>query len=234
MKFTYYLRAAVTILVLVSTMPSCSQAQPSQTSKLSTQMDSVSYALGVLFATNMKSEGMTEISSEALASGFTAVMNDNATIDPTEADAIVREAMTAAKEKASAVDKAEGENFLAENAKKDGISVTESGLQYHHETEGTGESPNASDKVTVHYKGTLLDGTEFDSSYKRGEPISFPLNGVIPGWTEGLQLMKVGGKTTFYIPQDLAYGARPNPGGPIPPFAALIFEVELIEIESAE
>jgi len=215
-------------------MPSCSQAQPSQTSKLSTQMDSVSYALGVLFATNMKSEGMTEISSEALASGFTAVMNDNATIDPTEADAIVREAMTAAKEKASAVDKAEGENFLAENAKKDGISVTESGLQYHHETEGTGESPNASDKVTVHYKGTLLDGTEFDSSYKRGEPISFPLNGVIPGWTEGLQLMKVGGKTTFYIPQDLAYGARPNPGGPIPPFAALIFEVELIEIESAE
>tara|TARA_B110000091_G_scaffold123159_1_gene132495 strand:+ start:982 stop:1629 length:648 start_codon:yes stop_codon:yes gene_type:complete len=215
-------------------MPSCSQAQPSQTSKLSTQMDSVSYALGVLFATNMKSEGMTEISSEALASGFTAVMNDNATIDPTEADAIVREAMTAAKEKASAVDKAEGENFLAENAKKDGISVTESGLQYHHETEGTGKSPNASDKVTVHYKGTLLDGTEFDSSYKRGEPISFPLNGVIPGWTEGLQLMKVGGKTTFYIPQDLAYGARPNPGGPIPPFAALIFEVELIEIESAE
>jgi FKBP-type peptidyl-prolyl cis-trans isomerase len=234
MKFTYYLRAAVAMLVLVSTMPSCSQAQPSQTSKLSTQMDSVSYALGVLFATNMKSEGMTEISSEALASGFTAVMNDNATIDPTEADAIVREAMTAAKEKASAVDKAEGENFLAENAKKDGISVTESGLQYHHETEGTGESPNASDKVTVHYKGTLLDGTEFDSSYKRGEPISFPLNGVIPGWTEGLQLMKVGGKTTFYIPQDLAYGARPNPGGPIPPFAALIFEVELIEIESAE
>ncbi|MGY8917395.1 MAG: FKBP-type peptidyl-prolyl cis-trans isomerase [Flavobacteriales bacterium] len=234
MKFTYYLRAAVAMLVLVSTMPSCSQAQPSQTSKLSTQMDSVSYALGVLFATNMKSEGMTEISSEALACGFTAVMNDNATIDPTEADAIVREAMTAAKEKASAVDKAEGENFLAENAKKDGISVTESGLQYHHETEGTGESPNASDKVTVHYKGTLLDGTEFDSSYKRGEPISFPLNGVIPGWTEGLQLMKVGGKTTFYIPQDLAYGARPNPGGPIPPFAALIFEVELIEIESAE
>ena len=234
MKFTYYLRAAVAMLVLVSTMPSCSQAQPSQTSKLSTQMDSVSYALGVLFATNMKSEGMTEISSEALACGFTAVMNDNATIDPTEADAIVREAMTAAKEKASAVDKAEGENFLAENAKKDGISVTESGLQYHHETEGTGKSPNASDKVTVHYKGTLLDGTEFDSSYKRGEPISFPLNGVIPGWTEGLQLMKVGGKTTFYIPQDLAYGARPNPGGPIPPFAALIFEVELIEIESAE
>ena len=83
------------------------------------------------------------------------------------------------------------------------------------------------------YKGTLIDGTEFDSSYKRGEPISFPLNGVISGWTEGLQLMKIGGKTTFYIPQELAYGARPNPNGPIPPYAALIFEVELIDIKKA-
>ena len=85
----------------------------------------------------------------------------------------------------------------------------------------------------MHYKGTLIDGTEFDSSYKRGEPISFPLNGVISGWTEGLQLMKIGGKTTLYIPQELAYGARPNPNGPIPPYAALIFEVELIDIKKA-
>ena len=234
MKFTYYIRAAVAILVLVSTMPSCSQAQPSQTQKLSTEMDSVSYALGVLFASNMKSEGMTDINSEQLASGFAAVMNDNATLEPAEADNIVREAMAAVKDNVSAAAKAEGEKFLAENAKKDGISVTESGLQYHHDTVGTGKSPDANDKVTVHYKGTLLDGTEFDSSYKRGEPISFPLNGVIPGWTEGLQLMNIGGKTTFYIPQELAYGERPNPGGPIPPFAALIFEVELIEVESVE
>jgi FKBP-type peptidyl-prolyl cis-trans isomerase len=197
-------------------------------------MDSVSYALGVLFATNMKSEGMNEINSEALASGFSAVMNDNATIGAEEADALVRTAMEAVKEQASQADRAEGESFLAENAKKKGIQVTETGLQYHHDTEGTGENPGPTDKVTVHYKGTLLDGTEFDSSYKRGEPISFPLNGVIPGWTEGLQLMKVGGKTTFYIPQDLAYGARPNPGGPIPPYAALIFEVELLGIEAAE
>jgi FKBP-type peptidyl-prolyl cis-trans isomerase len=197
-------------------------------------MDSVSYALGVLFATNMKSEGMNEINSEALASGFSAVMNDNATIGAEEADALVRTAMEAVKEKASQADRAEGESFLAENAKKKGINVTETGLQYQHDTEGTGENPGPTDKVTVHYKGTLLDGTEFDSSYKRGEPISFPLNGVIPGWTEGLQLMKVGGKTTFYIPQDLAYGARPNPGGPIPPYAALIFEVELLGIEAAE
>jgi len=215
-------------------MPSCSKAQPSHTTKISTQMDSVSYALGVLFATNMKSEGMNEINSDALASGFAAVMNDNATMEASEADALVRTAMTAVKEEASKVAKAEGEAFLAENAKNDGINVTESGLQYRHETEGTGVNPGPTDKVTVHYKGTLLDGTEFDSSYKREEPISFSLNGVIPGWTEGLQLMKVGGKTTFYIPQELAYGARPNPGGPIPPYAALIFEVELLGIESAE
>ena len=234
MKFTYYLRGAVAMLVLVSTMPNCSNAQPSKSNQISTQMDSVSYALGVLFATNMKSEGMNEINSEALASGFSAVMNDNATIGAEEADALVRTAMEAVKEKASQADRAEGESFLAENAKKKGINVTETGLQYQHDTEGTGENPGPTDKVTVHYKGTLLDGTEFDSSYKRGEPISFPLNGVIPGWTEGLQLMKVGGKTTFYIPQDLAYGARPNPGGPIPPYAALIFEVELLGIEAAE
>ena len=234
MKFTYYLRGAVAMLVLVSTMPSCSNAQHSNSNQISTQMDSVSYALGVLFATNMKSEGMNEINSEALASGFSAVMNDNATIGAEEADALVRTAMEAVKEKASQADRAEGESFLAENAKKKGINVTETGLQYQHDTEGTGENPGPTDKVTVHYKGTLLDGTEFDSSYKRGEPISFPLNGVIPGWTEGLQLMKVGGKTTFYIPQDLAYGARPNPGGPIPPYAALIFEVELLGIEAAE
>ena len=250
MKFTYYLRGAAAMLVLVSTMPNCSNAQPSnqnstqmdavlnakpsKSNQISTQMDSVSYALGVLFATNMKSEGMNEINSEALASGFSAVMNDNATISAEEADALVRTAMEAVKEKASQADRAEGESFLAENAKKKGIFVTETGLQYQHDTEGTGENPGPTDKVTVHYQGTLLDGTEFDSSYKRGEPISFPLNGVIPGWTEGLQLMKVGGKTTFYIPQDLAYGARPNPGGPIPPYAALIFVVELLGIEAAE
>ena len=141
--------------------------------------------------------------------------------------------MMKVQEEKSAEAKAEGEAFLAENAKKDGIEVTESGLQYNHETVGEGESPTAEDTVTVHYRGTLIDGTEFDSSYKRGEPISFPLNGVIPGWTEGLQLMKIGGKTKFFIPQELAYGARPNPNGPIPPFAALIFEVELIDIKKA-
>ena len=147
-----------------------------------------------------------------------------------EADALVRMEMTKLKEQQAQAAKAAGEAFLADNAQKEGINTTSSGLQYIHTEEGNGASPDANDEVTVHYRGTLLDGTEFDSSFKRGEPISFPLNGVIKGWTEGLQLMKEGGKTTFFIPQDLAYGARPAPGGAIPPYAALIFDVELIKV----
>ena len=196
-------------------------------------MDSVSYSLGVVLAANLKNQGFTSINSEELANGFADSLEGSASLTVEEADAKIREVMTKIQEEKAAEAKSEGENFLAENAKKDGIEVTESGLQYNHSTVGEGGSPTAEDTVTVHYKGTLIDGTEFDSSYKRGEPISFPLNGVISGWTEGLQLMKIGGKTTFYIPQELAYGSRPNPNGPIPPYAALIFEVELIDIKKA-
>lgn len=125
----------------------------------------------------------------------------------------------------------DGEKFLAENAKKDGVSVTESGLQYRVQEEGSGAKPNANDTVEVHYRGTLIDGTEFDSSYKRGQTISFPLNRVIAGWTEGVQLMSPGAKYTFYIPYQLAYGERGTPGGPIPPYAALVFDVELVSVK---
>ena len=196
-------------------------------------MDSVSYSLGVVLAANLKNQGFSSINSKELAKGFADSLTGTASQTVEEADAQIREVMTKIQEEKAAEAKSEGEYFLAENSKKDGIEMTESGLQYNHEVVGDGDSPAAEDTVTVHYKGTLIDGTEFDSSYKRGEPISFPLNGVIPGWTEGLQLMKVGGKTTFYIPQELAYGARPNPNGPIPPYAALILEVELIEIKKA-
>lgn len=196
-------------------------------------MDSLSYSLGVVLASNLKSQGFSTINSDELAKGFGDSLEGNAALSVEEADAKIREVMTKIQEEKSADAKDEGEAFLSENAGKEGVSITDSGLQYNHESEGEGESPTAEDTVTVHYKGTLINGTEFDSSYKRGEPISFPLNGVIPGWTEGLQLMKVGGKTTFYIPQELAYGARPNPNGPIPPYAALIFDVELIDIKKA-
>jgi FKBP-type peptidyl-prolyl cis-trans isomerase FkpA len=127
-----------------------------------------------------------------------------------------------------AENKAAGEAFLAENAKKPGITTTASGLQYQVITEGTGATPGATDNVTVHYKGTTLDGKEFDSSYKHGGPASFPLNGVIAGWTEGLQLMKEGGKNRLFIPSNLAYGER-GAGRDIGPNSALIFEVELIK-----
>ena len=124
-----------------------------------------------------------------------------------------------------------GEAFLKENAKKEGVKTTASGLQYKVLKEGTGKSPKKSDTVEVHYKGTLLDGTEFDSSYKRGKTIEFPLSGVIAGWTEGVQLMKEGAKYQFTIPSALAYGERGTPGGPIPANATLIFEVELIAVK---
>ncbi|MEA3208147.1 MAG: FKBP-type peptidyl-prolyl cis-trans isomerase FklB [Chthoniobacter sp.] len=124
-----------------------------------------------------------------------------------------------------------GEQYLKENAGKEGVKTTATGLQYKHLKEGTGKSPKASNTVKVHYRGTLLDGTEFDSSYKRHEPIEFPLGGVIRGWTEGLQLMKEGGKTILYIPSKLAYGERGTPGGPIGPNETLIFEIELLEVK---
>ena len=130
----------------------------------------------------------------------------------------------------SAKAKEEGEKFLAENAKREGVKVTESGLQYEVLEATIGQKPKATDTVRVHYEGTLIDGTVFDSSYKRGESIAFPLNGVIKGWTEGLQLMSVGSKFKFFIPYQLAYGER-GAGASIPPYAALIFTVELLGIE---
>ena len=213
-------------IIIISALVTNAQAQNPNPS-----MEDISYALGVLFAKNLQDQGLETISTAEMSAGLASQMKGDARLTPEQANEMVGEFMQSKQAKASAGYDAECQAFLAENAKKDGIQTTASGLQYRHETVGEGDAPTAASTVTVHYRGTLIDGTEFDSSYSRGEPISFPLGNVIPGWTEGLQLMKPGGKTFFYIPQNLAYGANPNPNGPIPPLAALIFEVELISVQ---
>lgn len=149
---------------------------------------------------------------------------------PQEANQIIQGFLQSKSEEQYGANKEAGEKFLAENAKRDEVTVTASGLQYEVLSEGEGAKPSATDQVTVHYHGTLTNGTVFDSSVERGQPATFGLNQVIKGWTEGLQLMAKGSKFRFYIPQELAYGATPHPGGPIEPYMTLVFDVELLDI----
>lgn len=194
-------------------------------------MDKVSYALGLGIGRQLEEMGANDI----VAEDFAAAMKDVLTgaelkIDETEAQAMVQNYLQKKNEEKVQKAKAEGEAFLAENGKKDGVVTLPSGLQYQVLKEGNGKSPKATDLVKCHYEGTLVNGKVFDSSYRRGEPATFPLNGVIAGWTEGLQLMKEGAKYRFFIPFNLAYGTR-GAGQDIPPYAALIFDVELIEVK---
>lgn len=152
-------------------------------------------------------------------------------INPQEANGLIQEYLEEANSAAFGENKENGIAFLNDNKNKDGVHTTESGLQYEIINEGEGKKPSAQDNVSVHYHGTLIDGTVFDSSVERGTPASFGVHQVIPGWTEALQLMSTGAKFKLYIPQELAYGANPHPGGPIQPYSALIFDVELIEIQ---
>jgi FKBP-type peptidyl-prolyl cis-trans isomerase len=149
---------------------------------------------------------------------------------PEEANTIIQNFLNAEGEKKFGKNKEVADAFLAENTKKEGVTTTASGLQYEVIDAGSGDKPGPQSNVTVHYHGTLIDGTVFDSSIERGQPASFGVNQVIKGWTEALQLMPKGAKYRLYIPQDLAYGATPHPGGPIEPYMALIFDVELLEI----
>jgi FKBP-type peptidyl-prolyl cis-trans isomerase FklB len=206
-------------------------------SALTTQREKTSYALGVEVGSNLKRQGI-DLDAALIAKGLQDALTDG-TMLLTEAEVhetvqvFQRELMAKqqeAQKSVSAKAKAEGEAFLAANATKEGVVTLPSGLQYKVITPGSGASPKASDTVTVHYRGRLIDGTEFDSSYKRNEPTSFPVGGVIPGWTEALQLMKVGAKWELYIPAKIAYGDR-GAGGVIPPGATLIFEVELLSIK---
>ena len=194
-------------------------------------MDKVSYALGLSLGQNMASSGVKTIEYDDLVAGMKAIMNkEKPAISFDEAQEVLNTFFAELEAKVAGKAKAEGEAFLAENAKREGVIVTGSGLQYEVLTAAEGKKPKATDKVKVHYEGTLIDGTVFDSSYRRGEAISFGLNQVIKGWTEGVQLMSVGAKYKFFIPYNLAYGER-GAGAQIPPYAALIFTVELLDIE---
>ena len=194
-------------------------------------MDKVSYALGLSLGQNMASSGVKTIEYDDLVAGMKAIMNkEKPAISFDEAQEVLNTFFAELEAKVAGKAKEEGEAFLAENAKREGVIVTGSGLQYEVLTAAEGKKPKATDKVKVHYEGTLIDGTVFDSSYRRGEAISFGLNQVIKGWTEGVQLMSVGAKYKFFIPYNLAYGER-GAGAQIPPYAALIFTVELLGIE---
>lgn len=197
-----------------------------------TQEQRISYALGANVGESFKSNGI-EIDFNAFKDGFLAGMEGNNKFTPDEMNAIFQQLnqMIQSKQSAGAeAEKAKGQKFLDENKFKEGVITLPSGLQYKVITMGTGEKPSATDVVKVHYHGTTIDGTVFDSSVQRGEPISFGLNQVIPGWTEGVQLMPIGSKFIFYIPSHLAYGDQ-GAGGAIKPGATLIFEVELLGIE---
>jgi len=232
-------------IVAVSIM-SCSNGDSSADVTLTNEIDSVSYALGANMANNIAKD-FSEANSEAFIKGFKDVLDSAEMVIPIEElqtvlqpffqkkqqEAMIKqqqEAEKAANEQFGDV-KVQGEKFLEDNKTKPGVKVTASGLQYIVMKEGKGKQPTESSDVEVHYHGTLMDGSVFESSVERGESITFNVGQVIPGWTEGLQLMKEGAKFKFFIPQELAYGANPRPGGPIKPFMPLVFEVELIKVK---
>jgi len=205
---------------------------------LTTQKAKDSYALGMSIGTGLKKQGVATAVDPALVSrglrdalgtGKTAMTEDEMRSALTQLRTQVQGAQEAKAHQEGATARKEGEDFLAANKAKPGVQTLPDGLQYKVVTEGTGPKPTASDTVTVNYRGTLINGKEFDSSYKRGQPISFPVGGVIKGWTEALQLMPVGSKWQLFIPSDLAYGDR-GAGGDIGPGETLIFDVELISI----
>lgn len=212
----------------------CGQAEEKKVT-FENHIDQASYGVGLNIGRQLSQEGV-EINAEAVSAGIQDALNK---AEQQISDDVIRAAIEKVREeqerKMAALNDAaakKSEEFLAANASKEGVSTTDSGLQYEVMTavEGEAAQPTAADSVTVHYHGTLIDGSVFDSSVERGQPATFPLGNVIPGWTEGLQLMKVGEKFKFFIPAELAYGAR-SPSPAIPANSALIFEVELLEIQ---
>ncbi|NBW82031.1 FKBP-type peptidyl-prolyl cis-trans isomerase [bacterium] len=203
---------------------------------LNSQLEKVSYIIGLDIGRNLANQGI-DVDAKALSFGVAdALGNAEPKITEAEMQAIMTAFQSEMEDKQARIQSAQsdknisdGKAFLEINRMKDGVIVLPSGLQYREVKAGAGRSPKSTDKVTTHYKGTLLDGTTFDSSYERGEPATFPVNGVIAGWTEALQLMKEGSVWELFIPANLAYGAR-GAGGKIGPHATLVFTVELIQV----
>ncbi len=205
-------------------------SKPSKNVTLKTSLDSVSYAIGANFGTNLKRGNLDKINTQIMLAAMQAALDgDSLKFEPQEGGMIINNYLRQLAEKKGKENLAKGEKFLSENAKKEGVKTTASGLQYKVIKEGKGAKPVATDKVKVHYEGRLIGGKVFDSSIKGGIPAEFPVNRVIPGWTEALQLMTVGSKYELYIPAKLAYGMR-GAGNDIGPNETLIFTVELLDI----
>ncbi len=216
--------AASLLLVLAMILPAAAADE-----KPTTLEERVSYGIGMNIGRDFKGKGF-EVKPDLLARGVRDVLaGGELLMTEDEVRQTIMELQQVLQKKVAARNKTEGEAFLAANRKKDGVKVTASGLQYRVIREGAGATPGPESTVTVNYRGTLVDGTEFDSSYKRGKPATFQLNRVIKGWTEGLQLMKTGGKYEFVLPPELAYGEQ-GAGQVIGPNSVLIFEVELLEV----
>ncbi|TLX74899.1 FKBP-type peptidyl-prolyl cis-trans isomerase [Labilibacter sediminis] len=193
-------------------------------------MEKLSYSLGLSIAGNLQKSGVAELDFEAFSKGLKHQLEGSKPeISPEEANQIINEFFSALQSKQFEANIKAGKEFLAENAKKEGVVTLDSGLQYEVITEGSGTVPTAADSVKCHYHGTLINGDVFDSSVQRGEPAVFPVNGVIAGWVEALQLMPIGSKWKLYVPSELAYGEQ-GAGQQIGPHTTLVFEVELLEI----
>lgn len=221
------------LIVLLGFLFLVSQVNAQETLVLKNQKDKVSYIIGMDIGNNLKKQSI-DVDPNILAKGLKDSLTGGKPLlaekEIQETMAAFQKEMMAKKEEVAKQNKKDGETFLAENKKKEGVKTLPSGLQYKVIKGGAGKKPKSTDTVTVHYRGTLINGTEFDSSYKRGQTVSFQVSGVIPGWTEALQLMEEGAKWQLFIPSNLAYGER-GAGGVIGPNATLIFEVELVSIQ---
>lgn len=231
----------ITALLGLTILSACTNSVTGQKAKvpLLTNVDSVSYGIGTDIGHNLRMSGLEDLNVEAIARGIRDGIDSTEVMDDEQVRSVVQAYMINAQRKVMEREQEEGrqnlvagENWLTENGKRQGVTTTASGLQYEVVRDGDGPRPGPNDMVTVHYRGTLIDGKEFDSSYNRGQPATFGVSNVIPGWTEALQLMSVGSNWKLYIPAGLAYGNSRGPGGQLPPNSTLIFDVELLEVKA--